>query len=268
MPSWALAAPTIDAGGGGNDSPAFSRPGAFEGAREHLKRRWSEPDTRRRIERDIEWMVSLQGGPERVVVTDYPDKSVVGKTLADLSREWRATVPEVVVRLQQEGYPDVRAGARMRGHGVNELDIENYIRMDYTAMASDAAVSGVTGVPGFEGGPGAHPRHFGAFVRKIARYVKDREVISLPFAVRSATSLPAQIVGLADRGQIRKGWKADLMVFDFERLRDRATILEPSLPSEGVDYVVVNGQLAIERGRPTGVLAGAVIRKARRGASD
>lgn len=259
MPNWALAAPDVD-WSGGNDSPR--PPGVFVNARENLTRRWADPEMRRRIAQDIEWMVDLQGGPDRVVVVDYPEKGVVGKTLGDLARAWQLTVPEAVVRLQHEGFPDLPTGMRQRGHGIHEQDIEAFIRQDYTAMASDAAVSGVKGVPGFEGWPGAHPRHFGAFVRKIARYVKDRQVITLPFAIRSATGLPAQIVGLSDRGQLREGWKADLVIFDFERLRDRATDLEPALPSQGVEYVLVNGQLTIDRGVPTGALPGVVVRKA------
>jgi N-acyl-D-amino-acid deacylase len=266
LPNWALADPGVDASRG-NDSPAFREPGALANARENLKSRWSDPQAGLLLARDIEWMVDLQGGPERVLIVDHPDRSIVGKTLSELASEWRATVSEVVIRLQQSGYPDLPAGVRLRGHGMHEMDIEAFLRQDYTAMASDGAVSGVPRAPGFEGGAGAHPRHFGAFVRKLARYVKDRQVITLAFAIRSATSLPAQIIGLKDRGQIRPGFHADVVVFDWGRLRDRATPLEPSLPSEGVEYVMVNGKLTIDRGRSTAALPGRVLRK-RRGGSE
>jgi N-acyl-D-aspartate/D-glutamate deacylase len=96
-------------------------------------------------------------------------------------------------------------------------------------------------------------------VRKISYYAKEQGVISLPFAVRSSTGLPAQIVGLTDRGYVREGFKADITVFDYERLDDRATILEPDLYPEGMEYVMVNGVLTLDGGDLTGALPGAVL---------
>ncbi len=89
--------------------------------------------------------------------------------------------------------------------------------------------------------------------------MKDKEIISLPFAIRSQTALPAQIIGLQDRGYIRQGYKADLVIFDFERLRDRATVMEPRRTNEGIEYVMVNGVFALSEGEITGELAGSVI---------
>ncbi len=122
-------------------------------------------------------------------------------------------------------------------------------------------MSGVEGVERFASRPGAHPRHFGAFTRKIAHYVKDLQAISLPHAVRSMTSLPARIIGLDDRGVLREGYKADLVIFDFDRIRDRATVLEPDRYSEGIDFVMVNGVFTIDRGQFTDELPGVVIRR-------
>ena len=132
-------------------------------------------------------------------------------------------------------------------------------RQEYTATASDAGVSGIEGVPGFASVPGAHPRHFGAFTRKIARYVKELNAISLPFAIRSMTGLPARIIGLEDRGLLRAGYKADIVIFDYDRIQDRATVLEPALYSEGVDYVMVNGVLTVDGGEFTDALPGEVV---------
>ena len=258
IPRWSLVHDSVDTRGG-RDSPVFNDEAVFEGAREQLGRRWADPELRGLIARDIAWIVDHNGGPDRVLVVGYPDSTFVGRTLDELARDLGVTYEEVVVHMALHGYPDVTGGAWTRGYGIHDADIVNYYRQDYTATASDAAVSGVEGVPGFASRPGAHPRHFGAFTRKIARYVKDLRAISLPFAVRSMTGLPARIIGLEDRGFLREGYKADLVVFDLERLRDRATVLEPDLYSEGVDYVMVNGAFTVDGGSFTDALPGEVI---------
>ena len=257
LPRWSLVHDTIDTGGG-RDSPVYNRPGIYDEARTHLERRWNEPATRRRIARDIAWIVDHNGGADRVVVLRYPDESFIGKTLAELAAETGGTFQDVVVHMALNGYPKVIGGARTRGYGIHDLDVVNYYRQEYTATASDAGVSGVAGTP-FASIAGAHPRHFGAFTRKIARYVKDLKAISLPFAVRSMTGLPARIIGLEDRGLLREGYKADLVIFDLERLRDRATVLEPDLFSEGVDYVMVNGVFTVDGAEFTEELPGEVV---------
>ena len=258
IPRWSLVHDSIDSSGG-RDSPVFGGEGVFDDARAHLQRRWADPEMRKKIGRDIAWIVDHNGGPDRVVVVGYPDSAFVGKTLAELAQEMETTYQEVVVHMALNGDPDVLGGAWTRGYGIHEVDIVNYYQQDYTATASDAAVSGVAGVPEFASRPGAHPRHFGAFTRKIARYVKELNAISLPFAVRSMTGLPARIVGLDDRGLLREGYKADLVVFDLDGLQDRATVLRPDLYSEGVAWVIVNGVFTIDDGEFTDALPGQVV---------
>ena len=258
IPRWSLVDDAVDTSGG-RDSPVYGTDGIFDDARAHLERRWGDPATRARISRDIAWIVDHNGGADRVVVVDYPDSSYVGKTLQELAAEMDVTFQEVVVHMALNGYPDVMGGAWTRGYGINDIDVVNYYKQEYTATASDAAVSGVEGVPEFESRPGAHPRHFGAFTRKIAHYVKELQAISLPFAVRSMTGLPARIVGLEDRGFLREGYKADLVLFDLDRLQDRATVLEPDLFSEGIDYVMVNGVFTVDGGEFTDELPGQVV---------
>lgn len=262
IPRWALVDDTV-AVDGGRDDPLFRRDGIFADARENLRRRWEEPATRREIARDIEWIVDHNGGTDRVLVLDYPDSSWVGRSLAELAREQGSTVPEVVVRMALEGIPpdSVVGGAWTRGYGIHDMDVQAYYRQPYTATSSDALVNGVPGVEGMTCSPGDHPRHFGAFVRRIAEYVKAKETTSLPFAIRSMTGLPAEIVGLEDRGLVREGYRADLTVFDLSRLEDRATVPEPCRYSEGVEYVMVNGELTVDGGRLTGALPGRVIRR-------
>lgn len=260
IPRWTLVHDSV-ATSGGRDSPVYGTDGIFDDARVHLRRRWAEPEARKIIARDIAWIVDHNGGPDRVVVVDYPDSSYVGKTLAELAADQGATYQEVVVRMALDGYEDVLGGAWTRGYGIHDVDVATYYKTDYTATSSDAAVSGVEDVPRFASRPGAHPRHFGAFARKIAHYVKDLQAISLPHAVRSMTSLPARIIGLDDRGVLREGYKADIVIFDFDRIRDRATILQPDRYSEGIDFVMVNGVFTIDGGEFTDELPGVVVKR-------
>jgi N-acyl-D-amino-acid deacylase len=259
IPAWALVADSVDATGG-EDAPVLRQPGVFAGWRNHLTRRWADSRTRRLLDEDIGWLVDHNGGADRVFVVEHQNREVIGKTLADLSQARRLTPAEVVIDLAMTGQDEPAGGALMRGKGMLESDVEHYMRQEYAATSSDAQVSGVPDTP-FAGGPGSHPRHFGAFTRKIAHYVRDRGVISLPFAIRASTSLPAQIIGLKDRGLVREGFKADLVVFDETKIRDRSTILQPAVFSEGVEHVLVNGRLTVEGGRPTGALAGRIVRR-------
>ncbi len=258
IPKWSLVAGDVNTSGG-RDSPTYNRNGTLDDARTHLERRWADPEARARIERDIAWIVDHNGGPDRVVVVDYPDSSLVGRTLTEIAATMEMDYREVVVHMALNGFPGVIGGALTRGYGIHEVDIINYYQQEYTATASDAGVRVVTGVPQFASAPGSHPRYFGAFTRKISRYVKELQAVSLPFAIRSMTGLPAQIIGLDDRGLLREGYRADIVIFDLERLRDRATVMEPGLYSEGIDYVMVNGVLTIDNGAFTDALPGEVL---------
>ena len=110
--------------------------------------------------------------------------------------------------------------------------------------------------------PGAdrpHPRSYGTFARKLGHYAIREKVLGLPAAVRSMTGLPAEILGLKDRGVLRVGTVADIAVFDPKAIRDAATFEDPHQYSEGFRYVFVNGRPAVFRGKPTGALAGRAV---------
>lgn len=205
------------------------------------------------LREDIAHEVRRRGGEEKIVVFDYPDSAYVGKTLAELSAERGVEPVDMAIALQLEGYPDRRGGARIRGFSMSEQDIEAYAAKPWVATATDGGIT----LPA--DGPGTHARFYGTFPRKIRHYALDRGVISLEHAVRSATSLPAQILGLDDRGSIREGMAADIVVFDVERIRDTATFFEPHQYAQGIDFVLVNGELVVDRGQPTGALPGVII---------
>lgn len=213
----------------------------------------NDPEALERLRLDVEKEVSRRGGPESIIVMDHPDSELVGKTIRDLQEDWAASLLEVALELQYEGYTDRHTGARLRGHSMSEFDVENFIAQPWTATATDGGI-------GLEGeAPTVHPRSFGTFPRRIAHYVMKREVGTVEDAIRSGTSLPAQILGLNDRGMIREGLQADLVVMDLDRLDDKATIFEPDRYPEGVEYVLVNGELVVDQGELTWSLPGRVL---------
>jgi N-acyl-D-aspartate/D-glutamate deacylase len=136
---------------------------------------------------------------------------------------------------------------------MNEEEVRLFMREPYVATASDgsAQVPAAT-VP--------HPRSYGCFPRKIGHYALEEKTVPLAQAIRSATGLPADILELPQRGYLKAGYFADVVVFDPKTFRDMATYDQPHQYATGVRYLFVNGRLAIDNGRFTGVLAGKVLR--------
>ena len=195
------------------------------------------------VEKDVYHEILARGGADRMWITDFEaNPAYVGRTL------------EEVAELRQESlfdaarYLQLQNGARIQSYSMIEEDLEHYMTRDYIAPATDGGAASET----------THPRAYGTFPRIIRRYVMDRGVITMPFFVRKVTSLPASILRLEDRGYIKEGYRADILAFDPQAIGDRATFAE-NVYSEGVEYVMVNGELAIDGGQFTGALAGEVI---------
>lgn len=205
------------------------------------------------VRRDIGHEISRRGGPENVVVMEHPDKTFVGKSVDDLAKARGISPVQMALELQYEGYRDRPGGARLRGFSVWETDAEAIMAQPWTATSTDAGIA----LPA--DGPDVHARFYGSYPRKIRHYALDRGAITLEAAIRSSTSLPAQILRLPDRGLIRPGLAADLVVLDLDRLRDRSTFFEPHQYADGVDYVLVNGKFVVDGGKATGELAGVVL---------
>ena len=243
IPTWAL-------GGSGPQWQGVRQP--LAGLKETLK----DPQKTEAMRRDIKHEIARRGGAENIVVMDYPDSSLIGKSIAQIARVHGIDPVDAAVKLQIEGYSDRPGGARMRGYSLSEIDVEAFMRQPWCATCTDANIC----LP--QDGP-VHARHYGAFPRKIRHYVMDRGVITLEHAIRSMTSLPAQILGLRDRGMIREGFHADIVIFDPQTIRDTATQFDPHQYAEGIDYVLVNGTLVMDGGKRTGSLPGVVILKQR-----
>ncbi len=225
--------------------------------------RWAEAGGRRamlervngadaaRLRAAIADNIARRGGPEKMVVSDYaPDHTLEGQSLAEVARSRSADVIDVVVDLLQRGDPGLVS------FNMSDEDIIRIMRQSWTMTCSDGDLTS----PG-SGKP--HPRGYGAFARKLGVYARDRQVIGLAQAVHSMTDLPASVFGLKDRGVIRQGAVADLVVFDPVRIRDTATYTKPQQLAEGVRYVLVNGVFVFDDAVPTGKRPGKFIRPLR-----
>ncbi len=212
----------------------------------------SDPERGERVRLDIAHEISRRGGPENLVIMDHPDETLVGRTVAELAAEWDAFPVGVAIRLQLEGDRARPGGARVRGFSLSEIDVEEFSAHPWLVTASDAGIA----LP--DDGP-VHARFYGTFPRKIKRYAMDLDILSVESAVRSMTSLPAQVLGLRDRGLIREGLIADIAVLDLDELRDNATFFEPHQYPSGVDYVLVGGAFVVDAGELTWALPGVVL---------
>jgi N-acyl-D-amino-acid deacylase len=214
----------------------------------------SEHEKKADLLKDIKHNLNWRGGAENIIVMDYPDKSYIGKNLAQLAEEKGVSDVKMVVKLQLEGYTSWPGGARLRGFSMSEMDIEAFSAQPWTATSSDARIA----LP--EDGP-VHARFYGTFPRKIRHYALKRKILSIEDAVRASTSLPAQILGLRDRGMLRKGFHADITIFDPDTIKDTATFFEPHQYAQGIEYVMVNGTFVVEKGELTWKRPGIVITK-------
>jgi N-acyl-D-aspartate/D-glutamate deacylase len=181
-----------------------------------------------------------RGGAESILMTASPDPSIVGKTLATIAQERNVSPVDAAIEIVKAGGSDVAS------FNMKESDIEAFMRRPWVMTCSD-------------GSPG-HPRKYGTYPRKLRLYVYEKHVIPLEFAIRSNTSLPAETLGLKDRGLLEPGYFADVLVFDPRTFNERATYKTPTILSTGVQYLTVNGQLAIDNGSLTPVLAGRALK--------
>jgi N-acyl-D-amino-acid deacylase len=222
-----------------------------------LKRVLGDPSTEKQVRADIAHEIRRRGGAHNIVVYDYSDKALYGKSLAEIARLWKVEPVDAAIRIQMEGI-DRPGGARMRGFSMAEWDMEHIAKQVWVATSTDGGIA----LP--EDGPSTHARFYGSFTRKISHYALERGAISLEHAIRAATTLPARIMGLTDRGAIREGMAADLVVFDLQTIRDKATFFEPHQHSEGIEHVFVNGVARVRDGRIVDALPGRVLTRATR----
>jgi len=247
IPSWALDdedAPAPRAGGGRGQIDFASR-------REAFRKRLADPETGALIRADIEHEISRRGGAKNLLIIESHNPEFIGLNLSDLVDLQGESAVDIAITLQLEGL-DRPGGVRMRGFSLDERDIEHYMAQEFTATCTDAGIA-------LLGAGRPHPRFYGTYPRKLRRYVLERGAITMAQAIRSSTSLPAQIAGLHRRGVLREGNAADLVVIDTDEVGDHATAMDPHQFSTGIEVVLINGEFAVRDGSPTGSLSGRVL---------
>lgn len=224
---------------------------AEAGGQDSLRARLADPTTRARLRQEVSENLARRGGADRIQFRRYPrDPSIEGRRLSEVARERGLDPVDLCLEYFRQGSPSIVS------FNMDEGDIRTFMRQPWTMTASDGDL-----VPWMEGVP--HPRAYGTFPRKIRRYVVEEGVVDLAFAVRSMTSLPAQVYRFPDRGRLQPGMAADVVVFDLERVRDPATYEEPHRLAEGMVHVFVNGKAVILDGVFTGERPGRVLQKGR-----
>ena len=206
------------------------------GGRDVLLERMMNPNTRGRLRADVIENLDRRGGAGRLQFSRHAaDPSIEGRTMEEVAQERGVEPAELALQLLEAG------GAGLVNFNMDAGDIAALMRQPWTMTSSDGGLTAMgRGVP--------HPRFYGTFPRKIRKYVREDGVLELTAAIRSMTSLPASVFGMTDRGVVRVGAIADVVVFDLERFVDKATYTDPHQLAEGVVYVFVNGQVAVERG--------------------
>jgi N-acyl-D-amino-acid deacylase len=194
------------------------------------------------------------GGAENLLIPKYaPDPSVAGKTLVQIANAWKVTPVEAYMRMIKATEGEIAAGAEEQeeviGYSMNEDDLRWFIANPRIMFCSDGALHG------------AHPRGAGSFPRVLGKYVREDHVLPLEAAIHKMTMMPAEQLGLKDRGRIAKGYIADLAVFDPASVIDQSTIEHPQAAPKGIPDVMVSGVWVVQDSRITGVHPGKVIRK-------
>ncbi len=190
-----------------------------------------------------------RGGAASILIAHYrPEPALEGKSLEQIAAAKKQPPVRAALDMIARQAPSIVS------FNMSEDDIAEIMRQPYTMTSSDGGLVGMG-----EGKP--HPRNYGTFARKIQRYVRDRGTITLEHAIHSMTGLPAAVFGMHDRGTIREGAAADIVIFDPAKIVERSTYVEPHQLAEGMAYVLVNGEPVIADGKFTSALPGKVLRR-------
>jgi dihydroorotase/N-acyl-D-amino-acid deacylase len=253
-----------------NTFSAFVPPWAHDGGDAQLVIRLKDPATRARIRRDMlspakdsageawdnEWQEIP--GPEAIQIAVVQNPELLplqGKRLSEVAAQWHEDPIDALCDiLIKDG-----ASTQVAVFGMDEPDVLLALRQPWVSIDNDSQGASPEGLLGQEH---PHPRAYGTFPRILRKYVREEKQLTLPDAIRKFTALPAQRMRLTDRGVLKQGMWADVVVFDPDKIRDRATFENPNQFSEGMEFVLVNGVPVIEAGKMTGALPGKVLRGA------
>jgi dihydroorotase/N-acyl-D-amino-acid deacylase len=253
-----------------NTFSAFIPPWAHDGGDAKLIERLKDPATRARIRKDMttpgpdstgkDWDNEWQEipGPEAIQIAVVQNSELLplqGKRLSEVAAEWKEDPINALcdILIKDMAFTDVAV------FGMDEPDVVLALKQPWVSVDNDSSGTAPEGLLGKEH---PHPRAYGTFPRILRKYVREEKQLTLPDAIRKFTALPAQRMRLTDRGVLKQGMWADVVVFDPEKITDKATFENPNQFSEGMEYVLVNGMPVIEAGKMTGALPGKVLRGA------
>jgi N-acyl-D-amino-acid deacylase len=248
-----------------NTLSAFVPPWAHDGGDGKLIERLRDPGMRARIRKDMmqpagDWDNEWQEipGPESVLIGVVQNAKLLpleGKTLAEVATIWHKDAMDALFDLLIED----QAFTSVAVFGMSEPDVELALEQPWVSVDNDSSGTSPEGILGQEH---PHPRAYGTFPRILRKYVREEKKLSLEDAIRKFSALPAQRMRFTDRGVLKAGMWADLVIFDPATIRDLATFDHPNQLSEGMEYVLVNGVPVIDRGKMTGAKPGKVLRGA------
>jgi N-acyl-D-amino-acid deacylase len=216
--------------------PAWAQEGGGEG---FLKRLENE-ESGAKIRKEIRQNIDRRGGAHTLLVIRE------NAYLSELAEKWNMDPVDAAIRIQNNG------GSGVISFNMTDYDLENILVNPYGMIGSDGSVSSA--------GSAGHPRSFGTFPRILGVYVREKNILTWEEAIRKMTSAPANQLGLFDRGVLRPGMLADIVIFDPEAVTDTATYEEPSQYPEGIPYVLINGKIVIDKSNHTGIRSGMVLR--------
>jgi N-acyl-D-amino-acid deacylase len=246
-----------------NSMSAFIPPWAHDGGDEKLIERLKDPATRARIRKDMmaptqawdnEWQEIP--GPDAILVSSVLNPalhSLQGKRISEIAKEWEKDPIDTICDLLIQDH----AATYVSVFGMQEGDVELVLKQPWVSVDNDSSGTSPEGILGQDH---PHPRAYGTFPRILSKFVRDEKLLTLPEAIRKFTSLPAQRMRITDRGVLKQGMWADVVIFDPATIHDAATFENPNQLSVGMKYVIVNGTLVIDDAKITNALPGKVLR--------
>ena len=228
----------------------------FEGGNEKTRERLKDAATRERVKRELIAKAAQDGFKDfsfAYVANHQANQAYNGKNIAEITK---MAQQKTDANSQAEQAIDMllAGGAQMVLHKMSDQDVERIFKQPFTMVASDA------GVIDAQSASIPHPRGFGNNARVLGVYVREKRLLGPEEAIRKMSSLPAQTFNLHDRGLLRPGMAADIVIFDAKTIADRATFEQPKQYAAGIDYVIVNGQVVIEKGSHNGAKPGRMLR--------
>ena len=221
--------------------PALLPRWAETGGKAELLKRIEDPEIRPRLIKEMEENLRKRGGANSILITSAKDKNLNGKRLDALAQSAHQTPIETALEIIKQG------DASIVSFNMNEADIENFMKQSWVMTGSD--------------GSGGHPRKYGTYPRKLSHYVVQRNVISVARFIQASSAQVAETFGITERGILKTGYFADVIIFDEKAVAEKATYEAPTTLAVGMKWVIVNGKLAVEDGKFSGVLAGRALRK-------